>query len=326
MTRQRSAAASLVFLAAAAAAFRGEAAPYVDEAVQDQWFTGSLEAPSPALPKAGILAIEPYAFYTANTGAYDSSGNHYSVAHDLNQIQALSVIKYAITDRLSVQALPSLSYAWTDQATSSGVGLGDLPVELEYRLNEMNRKTGVPSVTVELGMSFPTGAYNQLRRPLDGFGSGAYIAKEGILFQSLFDTWASHPMRLRFFGAAYEPLGDVSLHNVSAYGTAQGFQGHAAPGFSTQVGVGGEYGLDQRWVLALDLVESYAGAFHLNGTNGAGASVQANGATSTSFQVAPAVEFNWSDSMGVIAGVAFTTAGHNTPSSITPQIALSMAF
>ena len=43
-------------------------------AVQAQWFTGSLEAPSPALPKAGMLAIEPYVIYQVNTGAYGSSG------------------------------------------------------------------------------------------------------------------------------------------------------------------------------------------------------------------------------------------------------------
>ena len=41
-----------------------------DAAVQAQWFTGSLEAPSPALPKAGILAIEPCVIYTNNTGGY----------------------------------------------------------------------------------------------------------------------------------------------------------------------------------------------------------------------------------------------------------------
>ena len=37
------------------------AAPDVPpNAAPNQWFTGSLEAPSPALPQAGMLALEPY--------------------------------------------------------------------------------------------------------------------------------------------------------------------------------------------------------------------------------------------------------------------------
>ena len=64
-----------------------EAAPYLDDTVQGQWFTGSLEAPSPALPNAGILAIEPYAIYTGDTGAFNSGWGHYSVPNNLNQLE-----------------------------------------------------------------------------------------------------------------------------------------------------------------------------------------------------------------------------------------------
>ena len=318
------------FLFSASLVFAGwcpvEAAPYVDETVQDQWFTGSLEAPSPALPKAGLLAIEPYAIYTGNTGAYSSSWAHYSVPHDLNQLDSETVIKYGITDRLSVQALPSFAYSWNDQTTSSGVGLGDLPVELEYRLNEMDRKTGAPSVTLELGMNFPTGAYDRLSRPLNGLGSGAFTAKEGIVIQSLFDTWGNHPMRLRLFGAVYEPVANVSVQDASVYGTAQGFRGQAAPGISADVGLGIEYGLNQRWVLAMDLVQNYADGAHLKGAEMGGALVNTTGPGGMSFALAPAIEYNWSGSLGVIAGVAFSVAGRNSSSYIAPQIAISKAF
>jgi hypothetical protein len=37
---------------------------------------------------------------------------------------------------------------------------------------------------------------------------------------------------------------------------------------------------------------------------------------------APAVEYNWSDRAGVIAGVWIVPKGHNTQSSITPAIAI----
>jgi len=37
---------------------------------------------------------------------------------------------------------------------------------------------------------------------------------------------------------------------------------------------------------------------------------------------APAVEYNWSDRAGIIAGVWIVPKGHNTRSSVTPAIAI----
>ena len=37
---------------------------------------------------------------------------------------------------------------------------------------------------------------------------------------------------------------------------------------------------------------------------------------------APAVEYNWSDRAGVIAGVSIVPKGHNTHASVTPAIAV----
>jgi hypothetical protein len=124
---------ALLALAAAASMSRNASAQTADDTVANQWFTGSLEAPSPALSKAGGIAIEPYAIYTGNTGAYNGGGGHYSVSHDLNQAQSVTLLEYGITDRLSIQALPSFAYSWNDQTTSNGVGAGDLPLDLKYR-------------------------------------------------------------------------------------------------------------------------------------------------------------------------------------------------
>ena len=38
---------------------------------------------------------------------------------------------------------------------------------------------------------------------------------------------------------------------------------------------------------------------------------------------APAVEYNWSDRTGILLGVWINPKGHNTPSSVTPAIAIS---
>jgi hypothetical protein len=293
-------------------------------AVQAQWFTGSLEAPSPALPKAGMLAIEPYVIYQVNTGAYGSSGGHQSVAHDISQINSVTMFKIGITDRLSLEVLPSFAHVWNDQ--TSVTGMGDLPVEFEYRFNNENNETGFPSVTASVGVSFPIGDYEHLQAPLDGLGSGAYTLKQELLLQSLFDTPGQHPLRLRLYGGAFESVTNVPVHDMSVYGTEEGFVGHAAPGVAAVVGLGAGYGLDRRWVLAFDVVQNFARGTRIRGIDALGNSVNSRGAGTAGTALAPAVEYNFSSHVGIIAGVEFSATGRNTSSYIAPQIALAASF
>ena len=295
-----------------------------DSAAQSQWFTGSLEAPSPALSKAGAFEIEPYVIYTGNTGSYAANWSHHSVAHDLSEAQSETLVEWGITDRLSIQAVPSFGALWTGQ--NSSFGSGDLPIELKYRFNDQNVASGAPSVTVFLGMSVPLGKYDGLTVSSVGQGSGAFTVKQGILLQSLFDTWVDHPLRLRLYADAFEPIADASVHDISVYGTAQGFRGHAAPGFAADTGLGVEYGLSQRWVLALDLVQNYANTTLVSGAIGSAAVATSKNPGGIAFSVAPAIEYNFSGSVGLIVGVQFSVAGRNAGSYVAPQIALSASF
>ena len=316
-------ASTVALLAAVAAPGIARAQVPGNPAVQAQWFTGSLEAPSPALPKAGTLAIEPYVIYQANTGQYGNNGSHRSAANNVRQMESTTLLKYGITDRLSIAALPSFVHAWNGQAHFTGIG--DLPAELEYRLNDENNETGFPSVTASMGISFPTGNYDRLHAPLDGLGSGAWTLKEGLLLQSLFDTAGDHPLRLRLYGAAFEPMANVAVNDKSVYGTEQGFVGHAAPGLAANFGLGAGYALDRRWVLAFDVVQNFAHGSRLMGIDAAGNFMNAKAAGDSRTAVAPAIEYNLSGHLGIIAGVEFSVAGRNISSYIAPQIALSVS-
>ncbi|MGB7496511.1 MAG: hypothetical protein WBR26_03835 [Candidatus Acidiferrum sp.] len=50
------------------------------------------------------------------------------------------------------------------------------------------------------------------------------------------------------------------------------------------------------------------------------------GAGSAQTLLAPAIEYNFSAHVGIIAGAEFSVAGRNTSSYIAPQIALSISF
>jgi hypothetical protein len=295
-----------------------------DATVRAQWFTGSLEAPSPALPKAGLVAVEPYVIYQRNTGLYDNKGGHQPVSDDIRQVDSVTLLKYGITDRLSIQALTAFAHVWNDD--NSVTGAIDLPIEFDYRFNNENNETGLPSVTASVGISLPIGDYQHLGVPLDGLGTGTYGLKQGLLLQSLFDTWGHHPVRLRLYGVALEPLANVSLHDMTVYGTTQGFIGHAAPGFAGNLGFGDSYCLTQRWVLAIDVIQKFAHGSRLVGLDGAGNIVNTQQSGSARTGIAPAIEYNFSSHVGAIAGVEMSVAGRSTSSYVAPQIALSASW
>jgi len=304
----------------------GHSQDLTPNAAPNQWFTGSLEAPSPALPKAGMLALEPYEVIQSNTGIFGGDGAHHSVANDTATAETLLVIKYALTDHLTIEALPAISHSWANHASPTGTTFGDLPIELEYRVSDGNYRNGAPSVTFDVGVTAPTGNYDHLDRPLDGVGVGAWILKEGVVVQSLFDTWHNHPVRLRAWASAFQPLDDPGVTGLSVYGTTAGFHGAASPGASAQIGLAGGYALDRHFVLALDLVDTYADGFKLNGVDAAEGAIKTHAPIQNSFALAPALEYNWSADAGLIFGMEFTAAGRNTPSYVAPQIALAISF
>lgn len=295
------------------------------DAASRQWFTGSLYAVSPALSQADALAIEPYFITRINSGRYDADGHHRGRDGGTDSAVLLTVVKYGLTDKLTIATTPSVTHSW-NAAQGAGRGIGDVPIELEYRLRESVIVTGAPSITAAIGLRLPTGRFDHLQKALNGQGSGAWTVKAGILAQSLFNTHGGRAMRVRLYGSLAMPLARVSVHDASVYGTADGFAGLAQPGPAAEIGMSVGYGLTQRWVLALDLLYDKATGFALDGSRGDGSRVQSRAPSTSSFAIAPAIEYSWSANAGIIAGVAFSKAGRNTASFIAPQIAISLAF
>lgn len=73
-------------------------------------------------------------------------------------------------------------------------------------------------------------------------------------------------------------------------------------------------------------MQNYADGTHLTGANAAGDFVNSHAGSSVGFALAPAIEYNFTTNVGLIAGIEFSVAGRNTSSYIAPQIALTIAF
>jgi hypothetical protein len=92
-----------------------------------------------------------------------------------------------------------------------------------------------------------------------------------------------------------------------------------------------EYSVTRKWVLATDLWWEHDGNTQVQGgytqtlTGAPGYLVQNSGSDDLLY-VAPAIEYNWSASMGVIAGARITAAGRNVGATATPVAAINMFF
>jgi hypothetical protein len=122
------------------------------------------------------------------------------------------------------------------------------------------------------------------------------------------------------------------VRDVSVYGTPAGFRGHANPGDSFLADAAVEYSATRNWVLALDVAYEHDASPHVAGNDGQSGSnpqsfnyFQSSGSTESVF-LAPAIEYNWSGKVGVIAGARILAAGRNTTATITPVAAINYVF
>jgi len=307
-----------IFLASAGAA----AAQQNDSeaAIRSQWFTGTLLSPSPGVPRQGVLGVEPYLIDKRGIGVFDANGILHSGPVGVEQLRSYTSVNYGFTDALSVQVIPAIAHVSHDGDTQTG--LADFPIKIHYRPIAGALDFWHPSLTTTFGITFPTGKFEHLRHAADGFGTGAFMAMEELELQQRFTTWL-HPHRLRAWARVSQPLNTVDLHGISSYGTPQDFLGTAVPGSSAELGIGDEVGLDQQWALALDVVQDFGKGPHIRASGVTGAMADIEG---TSFWVAPGVEFNPTEHVGIIAGFDIAMAGHNAAAQMIPQVAVNMFF
>ncbi|HEC0920969.1 TPA: hypothetical protein R1S30_005085 [Escherichia coli] len=114
------------------------------------------------------------------------------------------------------------------------------------------------------------------------------------------------------------------------YGTAAGFQGHIARGSVLGLSIGAEYSVNPRWVAVMEVAASRETRQRLSGfapgADGAIARVDEWRPASRTLTFAPALQYHFSPSLGLIAGVEVTVAGRNAARLISPQVALGMSF
>ncbi len=290
------------------------------QALDDAWWTGPIMTNGAGTLPRGHFLIEPY--------VYDVS-----VAR-VNLLGSRAYVLYGLANRLTVGVVPVVGFNKVRGGlSSSGIGLGDASVVGQYRLTLFHAGSWIPTASVELQETLPTGAYERLGdRPSNGLGSGAYTTTVSVNSQTFF--WLPNGrllrMRLNVFQAWSRA---VKLEDVSVYGTAAGFRGYARPGSSFFVYGSGEYSVTRRWVLALDATYTHDRDTRVTGYDIVDATsvrtppgIQLDLGASDAFAFAPAVEYSWTPDVGVIVGARLVPASRNTTASVTPVAAINIVY
>lgn len=317
-----------VITAAACAQDSASAPLAIHQSLDDAWWTGPMLAPSAATLPRGHFLIEPYFYDVALQGRYDANGVRRSTTH-ANGFGSLTYILYGVANRFTVGLIPTGGFNLVSGApSSSGLKLGDVTLQGEYRLAQFQEGRRIPTVSAALQETLPTGKYDRLGdRMSNGLGGGAYTTT--LALYSQMPLWLPNGrilrMRLNFTQSFSR---EVTLKDASVYGTEDGFRGHADPGPSTYFDAAWEYSLRRRWVAAFDATYRHDGNTHVSGYNVLSAAssaetIRTNSGTGDTFALAPAIEYSWKRNLGVLLGVRLIPAGRNTAATITPAVAIN---
>lgn len=298
--------AGLLATAASGAAFAQSAAP---QSLDDAWWTGPMLANSAHTMPQGHMLIESY--------LYDA------ISDRSNSVNSLTYLLYGVTDRLTLGLVPMAGYnSVRGGEDSSGIQLGDTQLRAQYGLTSLDADRGIPDLAIALIETVPTGRHDRLgTHPSDGFGNGAYTTALAFYSQMVF--WMPNGRLLRTRLDLSQSISRrAAIEDVSVYGTATGFRGHARPGNAFSADLAFEYSLTRNWVLALDVIYNHGNEAITRGTQN-GRPLVLNSGTSDGLGFAPAIEFSWTPNIGVLGGVRIIPKGHNTPASITPAVAIN---
>lgn len=271
-----------------------------------RWTGPMLASNAETLPK-GRGYTEPYFFDVISGGEHSPGSSGY--------------YQYGLLDGFTVGFQPHFSIG-TDHPNRRPA-VGDIKLLTQLRLTRFTPDNRIPTIAVVLQEVIPVGKHDRLGPSKDGHGSGSFATEIGVNLQHYFMLKNNRLLRARLNLLQRFSHG-ADIADRSVYGTGEGFRGHAKPGATTTVIGAVEYSLSREWVLALDVIGEARGKTRIKGRYAEGGpTVRQEIPSGWYVGIAPAVEYNWSDTSGVLLGVRIIPKGHNTPSSVTPAIAYS---
>ena len=298
---------------------------YNEVILASPWFTGPLLAPAGLTAPNGHTNLEIYGFHAINNGLYNNRGH--LVHNPTNSSSTLNpVFTHGITDDMDVQL--SVPYLYNRDHGANSHHMGDIAATLGYQLLKQKTSTWRPNIRFTLQEIIPIGSFNGLDpadNNTDSTGLGSYQTAATLIFQHLAELNAIHYFRTRF-SITYVAAGPVQLSGLSTYGGTPKTFGRIKPGNLWAADFAGELTLTQNWVAVMETYIARRQASHFTGfignkANGTPGSIGHN--TVDLYTLAPAIEYNFNENIGLIGGAWFIVGGHNTTHFMSYVLALN---
>ncbi|MCC5015323.1 MULTISPECIES: transporter [Legionella] len=289
------------------------------------WFTGPLLAPAGHTVPNGHTNLEIYGFDTINDGIYS---RHWKLIHvPTGQSQVLNpIFTHGITDRMDVQF--GLPYVYNRLSGANSTGIGDTSAGMGLQLIEQKDKLWRPDLRLLVQEIIPTGNYKKLdptSNGVDATGLGSYQTVFSLNFQHLLHLTDVHYFRSRL-SLAYVYASPVSIQGLSSYGGTPDTDGNIRPGDLVSLDAAAELTLTQNWVAVMETYIANRQKTRFRGIIGNDAMGKpgtiGHGAVDK-ITLAPAIEYNFSSNVGIIAGPWFTVAGRETVDFISYVLAFN---
>lgn len=299
--------------------------PNEEPGIENPWFTGPLLTPNSIVVPAGHFNFQPYVFSIANTGFYDKHGK--GVKRPTLWVNSLQpILQVGLTKWMDFQIAPSVNYSISQH--KGAWSFSDFPLIFDFQLFSPRPQGDFrPFIKLALIEIFPTGKYQKLdpnKNGADIGGLGSYQTILGIAVGKLIHIQGIHFISSRFY-AQYTLPSPVRVKGFNAYGGGFGAKARIFPSQNFEVDIGLEYNLTKNWALASDFVGIWFSKTHYSGTSGFtrdGNKAELGTKAGCQYALAPAIEYNFSENLGVIFGSWFTVAGRNAPRfwSIVPSL------
>lgn len=291
------------------------------------WYTGPIIAGSASMTPVGSIIFQPYLFLVDDYATF----NHHrrSIDHpSIWQFNPNFVLQTGLTSWMDISVTPQF---FTNHIHSQwSTHFGDLPVQIGFKICDEGRY--LPKMKVAIGELFPTGPYQRLKAKKEGIdatGGGSFVTSFSYRASKVLFWWTDHPIATRMV-LSYNIPSTVKVHGLNVYGGGVGTKGKVRPGNSFNADLGIEYSFNQKWVIATDLVYQTNNRTKFNGQTGinptTGEPNVVGSGSSDYLQVAPALEYNLNENLGIIGGVWVPVYGRNSSNFITYVLSVSYLF
>ena len=295
------------------------------EEMFNPWYTGPLLTPSASMMPPGWANVQPYFFVNDVYAAFNSERHSVSFENNLINFNPSAIIQFGVTPSVDTNVFIQTQTNWQNGVSAGGYG--DTQWSIGFKIQDQTLY--IPKMKFSVSQLFPTGKYQRLRADgLDSTGAGAYATAFSFAMSKIMFWATPHPVNARV-ALSYRISTPVTVHGYNSYGGSSDTKGRIHPGNAFSVDMGLEVSYDQHWVFANDFVYSSTNRTTFTGkpgTTSTGDPAPIGKGFSDNFSLAPAIEYNWNENLGILGGVQFSVYGRNSGNFVSGILSIEYTF